>query len=91
MEVIGRTSWFLNTCLRRRAPLRICLFHSGRDEGVHGGLPGQRAPQAMDGAGRMVFMEELARADAELGKNQFRAMLEQWRSRWEGQAPERVR
>ena len=63
-----------------------------RQGGALDGLPEQQQGylQAMGEAQRTFFMEELARADAEEGKNRFRAMLGQWRPRQDGPDPEGV-
>ena len=37
--------------------------------------------QAMDEAQRQLFLEELAKADAEAGRDRFRAALGRWRDR----------
>ena len=39
--------------------------------------------QAMDGTQRQIFMDALAQARAEAGRNRFRASLERWRARQE--------
>jgi hypothetical protein len=46
-------------------------------------LPGrqQELLRAMDGAQRQFFLEELARADAEAGRDRFQAALGRWRDR----------
>jgi hypothetical protein len=46
-------------------------------------LPGrqQELLRAMDGAQRRFFLEELARADAEAGRDRFQAALGRWRDR----------
>ena len=64
-----------------------------RQGGVLDGLPEQQQGylQTIGEAQRTFFMEELARADAEEGKNGFRAMLAHWRPRQHGPDPEGVR
>ncbi|WP_424139775.1 hypothetical protein [Roseomonas chloroacetimidivorans] len=44
--------------------------------------------QSLGEAQRQVFMEELAKADAEEGRDRFRAMLRQWRGRQPGSEPD---
>ena len=41
----------------------------------------QELLRAMDGAQRRFFLEELAEADAEAGRDRFRAALGRWRGR----------
>ena len=54
-----------------------------REGGVLDTLPAQHQEllRAMDEAQREVFMEELAKMDAQEGKDRFRAMLGRWRAR----------
>ncbi len=40
----------------------------------------QGALQALSEAQRQFFLEELAKVEAEAGRNRFRAMLSQWRA-----------
>ena len=51
-----------------------------REGGVLDTLPAQHQEllRAMDEAQREVFMEELAKMDAQEGKDRFRAMLGRW-------------
>ncbi|HEY8610485.1 MAG TPA: hypothetical protein VIL69_04240 [Roseomonas sp.] len=61
-----------------------------RQGGTLDGLPEQQQGllQAMGEEQRQFFMEELARADGEEGKDRFRAMLGQWRASQEGSGPD---
>ena len=54
-----------------------------REGGVLDTLPPQHQEllRAMDEAQRQFFMKELAKMDAQQGKNRFRAMLGRWRAR----------
>ena len=54
-----------------------------RGGGALDGLPARQREllQAMDEAQRGFFLEELAKADAEAGRDCFRAALGQWRDR----------
>jgi hypothetical protein len=54
-----------------------------KDGGVLDDLPEEQqgAVQALGEAQRQFFLDELAKAEAEVGKDRFRAMLGQWRAR----------
>lgn len=60
--------------------LAFSVAQHRRNGGTLDGLPEEQQGylQAMGEAQRAFFMEELARADAEAGKERFRAMLGQW-------------
>ena len=72
-----------------RALARSVAQHR-RNGGVLNGLPEEQQEylQALGEAQRAFFMEELARADAEEGKERFRAMLGQWRPQQGSPDPE---
>jgi hypothetical protein len=61
-----------------------------REGGALDALPArqQELLRAMDEAQRRFFLEELAKADAEEGRDRFRAALGRWRDRrWAGTGP----
>lgn len=61
-----------------------------KDGGVLDDLPEEQqgAVQALGEAQRQFFLNELAKAEAEVGRDRFRAMLGHWRARQAGTGPD---
>ena len=70
--------------------LALSVAQHRRNGGTLDSLPEEQQGylQAMGEVQRAFFMDELARADAEVGQNRFRAMLGQWHSLQEGSGPQ---
>jgi hypothetical protein len=72
-----------------RTLARSVALHRRRGEALDA-LPAQQREllQTLDEEQRQFFMEELAKEDANEGRNRFRAMLGQWRAGQAGGGPE---